>query len=41
MNFDNDNTFDLNELLDNIDEPQHAAPSDDTTPAELYEGVWK
>ena len=40
MNFDNENTFDLNELVDHLEDSKHAAPSDGATPEELYEGVW-
>jgi hypothetical protein len=39
MNFDSDNSFDINEIIDHLDEIGHVAPSDDTDRAELFEEV--
>lgn len=39
MNFENENLFDLNEILDHLDDCGHEAPSDETDRAELFAEV--
>ena len=39
MNFENENTFDLNDILDRLDEVGHQQPSDDCDRSELFNEV--
>lgn len=39
MNFETENLFDLNDILDHMEEFGHQPPSDDTDRAELFTEV--
>lgn len=39
MNFDTENTFDLNDVIDHLEDAQHAAPTDDADYETLFADV--